>query len=91
MGTDYKSAPAIEGKRHGLQIRASDRGTRARITNPRQRSREMGTDYKSAPAIEGNGTDYKSAPAILHYFITSTLILKSEIGHVFSIGISLPT
>jgi hypothetical protein len=91
MGTDYKSAPAIEGKRHGLQIRASDRGTRVRITNPRQRSREMGTDYKSAPAIEGNGTDYKSAPAILHYFITSTLILKSEIGHVFSIGISLPT
>jgi hypothetical protein len=64
MGTDYKSAPAIEGN---------------------------GTDYKSAPAIEGNGTDYKSAPAILHYFITSTLILKSEIGHVFSIGISLPT
>jgi hypothetical protein len=91
MGTDYKSAPAIEGNGHGLQIRASDRGTRARITNPRQRSREMGTDYKSAPAIEGNGTDYKSAPAILHYFITSTLILKSEIGHVFSIGISLPT
>jgi hypothetical protein len=78
MGTDYKSAPAIEGKRHGLQIRASDRRTRARITNPRQRSKDKGTDYKSAPAI-------------LHYFITSTLILKSEIGHVFSIGISLPT
>jgi hypothetical protein len=41
MGTDYKSAPAIEGQGHGLQIRASDRGKWARITNPRQRSREM--------------------------------------------------